>query len=121
MKVKVNVTQPVKGRIGQSIVNGNAVIEEGETRPPLLLRDVIVNAIDTPQAGDEKLTTKQKLDLDKIARACLEHDQPELETTQWTHAANRIGSSGYSIQIIGEADALMSTPAEPKKSALPAP
>lgn len=120
MKVTVNVTQPVKSRVGVSIANGNAVVKDGDTRPPLLLRDVIVNSIDTPQKGDEQLTTKQKLDLDKIARACLEKDQPELETTQWTLASDRIGSSGYSIQIIGEADHLMSTPPEEKKSALPA-
>lgn len=119
MKVKVNVTQPLKSRIGQSIVNGNAVVGEGETPPPLLLRDVIVNSIDTKQQTDEQLSTKQKLDLDKIARACLESDQPELETGQWTQAANRIGTSGYSIQIIGEADHLMSNPDSDKK-ALPA-
>lgn len=120
MKVKVDVTQPLKSRIGQSIVNGNAVVEEGETQPPLLLRDVIVNSIDTKQPSDDQLTTKQKLDLDKIARACLESDNPELETGQWTQAVNRIGASGYSIQIIGEADHLMSTTPEEKKSALPA-
>lgn len=107
MKVSVDVTQQITSRVGLPIGNGNAVVKDGDERPALLLRDVIVNSIDTPQAGDEKMNLAQKRSLDDIARAVLAQDSPTLEATEWAKVEERIGSSGYTINIVGEACTLM--------------
>lgn len=113
MKVTVNVNQEITSRVGLPIGNGNAVVKDGEDRPALLLRDVIVNSIDTPQQADGQMALAPKLALDRIARACVDQDEVELEATDWAMVEDRIGTSGYSIGIIGEACHLMS-PQAPK-------